>query len=112
MGVIWRVPVAGGQEAPVDESVLSHRGPANFAVRPEGIYPFASENPLRGPSLQLYRFASRKIEILGHIGLPLGRGGMTISPGPAQGAPGVPRWRLLTDSARQHGDLMLVENFR
>ncbi|MEK7409660.1 MAG: hypothetical protein AAB225_31750 [Acidobacteriota bacterium] len=103
-GVIWRVPVAGGEEAPVDEAVATLRGPANYVVAREGIYTASSENLHRGFRLQLYRFATGKIEVLATIGQPLGRGGMSLSPDA--------RWLLFTDSARQHGDLMLVENFR
>ncbi len=103
-GDIWRTPVGGGEEALVDKSVMTLRGPANYVVAREGIYTASSENLHRGFRLQLYRFATGKVEVLGHIGLPLGRGGMSIS---SDG-----RWLLFTDNALQRGDLMLVENFR
>ena len=100
---VWRVPVGGGEERPVSESVQSLRDPTNFAVTPSGIYTATSQDALRGFQLQFYRFTAGKPEMLGRIEAPLGTG-MAFSPDE--------RWLLFTDYAVRRGDLMLVENFR
>jgi len=100
---VWRVPVAGGEERPVSESVQSLRDPTNFAATAEGIYTAASQDALRGFHLQFYRFTTGKPEMLGRIDAPLGTG-MAVSPDE--------RRLLFTDYAVRRGDLMLVDDFR
>ncbi len=85
------------------ESVRSLRNPRNFAMNPEGIYTASSADPLRGFDVQLFPFATEKVETPGRIQISL-RGGISVS---ADG-----RWLLFSDQPARRGDLMLVENFR
>ncbi len=102
-GAVWRVPVAGGEEELVNETVRSLRNPLNFAVTSGGIYTASSADPLGGFDLQLFRFGTGKAETLGRIQLSLGAG-IAVSPDD--------RWLLFADQPARRGDLMLVENFR
>jgi len=102
-GVIWQVPVEGGEEKPVHPAVRSFRVAWNFAVTAKGIYTAATENALAGFSLLLFHPASGEIEVLGRIPKSLGRS-LAVSPDD--------RWFLFQDFPAGHGDLMLVENFR
>jgi Tol biopolymer transport system component len=99
-GDVRRVPVAGGEEQPVTETV---RGPLNIAVNAEGIYTLSWADPPPGFLVRLYRFATEKTEVVGRINSTLGTG-FTVSPDG--------RWLLFTDGEMQRGDLILVENFR
>jgi hypothetical protein len=104
-GAVWRVPVAGGEEQPVAETL---RGPLNIAVSAEGLYNVSwADYPLPGFLLRFYRFATGKSEVVGRINATLGTG-LAVSPGPE----GAPRWLLFTDFEARRGDLVLVENFR
>jgi Tol biopolymer transport system component len=102
-GAIWRVPVGGGEEQPMHESVRALRGPLNFAVTAEGIWTASSQDPLHGFDLHIYRFATRTVE-------PVGRVNVGLTTGPAVAPDG--RWLLFSDQPARRGDLMLVENFR
>jgi len=103
-GEVWgdvrRVPVTGGAEQAVTETI---RGSLNIAVNAEGVYTLSWAEPLPGFLLRLYRFATGKTEVLGRINSTLGTG-LTVSPDG--------RWLLFTDVETLRGDLMLVENFR
>jgi Tol biopolymer transport system component len=102
-GEIWQVPVAGGEENPLHPAVAAFRVPWNFAVTASGVYTVAIHNPLAGFQVQLYNPRTKSLETLGRVEKSLGRS-MTVSPDG--------KWVLFQDFPAQHGDLMLVENFR
>ena len=104
---LWKVPVDGGEEAKVLESV----NPRAIAVTAEGIYfltddgfePAGTRRPLA--SLQFLSFATGKTKPIATVEkAPLGLTGLTVSPDR--------RWILYTRTDQQGSDLMLVENFR
>jgi Tol biopolymer transport system component/DNA-binding winged helix-turn-helix (wHTH) protein len=92
---IWTMPVRGGDETKVVESV----GQRRFAVRAEGIYCIRATE--KGQRLQFFDFASRTLRDLA----PLGRTqlGLTVS---SDG-----RSVLYSQLDQAGSDLMLVENF-
>ncbi len=100
---IWRVPVEGGEEIPVDDEVRSLRLPQNFAVGKYGIVYASSMDPMRRFELRLYRFSTGKTELVARIENGLGHG-MAISPDE--------KTLLFTTTGVHSGDLMMVENFR
>ena len=99
---IWRVPVGGGDEAPVAEGVQSLRLPQNFAVGRDGIAFAYSEDPMRWFELRFYRFSTRTVETVARVEHGLGNG-MAISPDG--------RRLLFTAEELRSGDLIMVENF-
>ena len=98
---LWRVPVKGGEERVILPSVGCRR----FVVRRDGIYFIAWEG-YRAPSLEFYRFATRKTKKIADIEGPflLYDIGLTMSPDS--------RSVLYTHPARPNSSLMLVENLR
>jgi eukaryotic-like serine/threonine-protein kinase len=102
-GVIWNVPVNGGEERPVHPDVKAFPKPWIFAVTRTGIYTAVTENPLSGFRLQVYDFATGRIKILGRIRKPLGTS-MAVSSDDTT--------LLFQDHPARRGDLMILENFR
>jgi Tol biopolymer transport system component len=98
MPSLWRIPLQGGEETLVLESVM----PAYFAVTKEGIY--FSPNPDRERrSIQFLSFATgRASPILALDGWP--DGGLSVSPDV--------RTLLFAQIDQQGSDLMLVDDFR
>jgi Tol biopolymer transport system component/DNA-binding winged helix-turn-helix (wHTH) protein len=99
MPSLWRIPLQGGEEARVLESVML----AYFAVTQEGIYFCPSPERERRRSIQFLSFATdRASPVLELSGWP--DGGLSVSPDGR---------RLLYAQIDQQGsDLMLVEDFR
>jgi Tol biopolymer transport system component len=102
-GVIWQVPVNGGEERPVHPGVKAFSKPWMFAVTRTGIYTAVTENPLSGFRLQVYDFETGRTKIFGRIRKPLGRS-MAVSPDD--------NTLLFQDYPARRGDLMILENFR
>ena len=97
-GGLWKMPVEGGQESQVVES-LSY--PFNFVVVDQGIY-FISGKTLK-LSLEFFDLATRLTEPLVQTD-KRGQFGLTISPD---------KQSILYSQLDRFGtDLMLVENFR
>jgi hypothetical protein len=97
----WRVPVEGGEEIQVLESLSSYD---NMAVVHEGIYFIPTQGPAKASSPQLLSFVSGQIKPIFTLEKPAGDG-LTVSPDG--------RWMLYTQIDQQWGgDLILVENFR
>ena len=92
-GELWRVPVDGGEESRVLDSVSL----MNFDVTLGGIY------FLSGTELRYYNFRTRKFKLLRNIRKPADRG-LVVSPDE--------HWLLYTQIDQIGDDLMLVENFR
>jgi Tol biopolymer transport system component/DNA-binding winged helix-turn-helix (wHTH) protein len=100
---IWRIPVAGGEEA----LVLDHHRAGYWlywAVTEQGIY-FATEETRRRPVIEFYSFATGKVTLVMQLEKPLGGvRGLTVSPDG--------RWILYTQFDQSGSDIMLMENFR
>jgi Tol biopolymer transport system component len=96
-GGAWRVPIQGGEETQVLESVFNN----NFAVVDQGIYFIPSSER---PSIQFLSFATRKIVIIARIG----------EQEPDYGLPFPPdgRWLLYAQYESVRSELKLVQNFR
>jgi hypothetical protein len=99
---LWKVPVDGGEETQVLES-LANSG--TFAVADEGIYFIPRSSP--PTSIQFFSFGTGKIKQIATIEKPVSNG-LSVSAGPD----GRSRWILYTQVDREGSDLMLVENFR
>jgi Tol biopolymer transport system component/DNA-binding winged helix-turn-helix (wHTH) protein len=95
---LWRVPVEGGEEIRIIESVA----PQFFAVVARGIYFFPGGN---NPAVRCFNFATRKIETVAKVEEEI-MYGLSVSPDS--------RWLLYTARGNEHyeSDLMLVEKFR
>jgi dipeptidyl aminopeptidase/acylaminoacyl peptidase len=102
-GAIWRVPVNGGDEAPVGEAVRSPRLPRNFAVVSDGIVFATAIDPMSRFELRKYSFSSEKVEIIAEVAGGMGNG-ISISPDG--------RSLLYTTLEVRSGDLLMVEKFR
>ena len=101
---LWKVPVGGGEETQVLESVYAF----NFYVIPQGIYFIQApdrDDSDRSYLLRFLDFASERVETI--HSLPPGVRvfvGLTVSPDG--------RSILYTQVDQSQSDLMLVENFR
>ena len=101
---LWRVPVPGGQEEKVLESVFR-----SYVVVGKGIYFFSATHPSVEPSeshlyLQFYRFATREIEVIAQVKRGWKDQGFSVSPDG--------RSFLFTDSVRAGSDLVMLEDFQ
>jgi tricorn protease-like protein len=95
---LWRVPVEGGQEIRIIESVCAQV----FAVVESGIYFFSGwENP----SVRCFHFATRKVETIAKVEGNMAYG-FSVSPDS--------RWLLYAayGSQQRQSNLMMVEKFR
>ena len=95
---VRRVPVEGGEEIRIIESVCTQ----GFAVAERGIYFFSG---CENPSVQLFNFATRKVETAAKVDGNMAYG-FSVSPDG--------RWLLYAayDNAREQSDLMMVEKVR
>ena len=96
-GGAWRVPIQGGEETQVLESVFNN----NFAVVDQGIYFIPSSER---PSIQFLSFATGKVVTIARIGEQEPDYGFTVSPDG--------RWLLYAQYESVRSDLKLVQNFR
>ena len=94
---LWKMPVAGGEEAHVLEGVAARA----FAVVKDGIYFFAT-GPSQKTVLQFHKFATNRTATLGTIEKPVAIY-LDVS---ADG-----RWLLYSQEDKRAENLMLVENF-
>ena len=94
---IWAVPVEGGGETRVVESV----GQRQFTVRPDGIYCLRTMNGAQ--HLQFFEFATKTTKDVATLANAGGLG-LTVSPDG--------RYVLYNQQDQVGSDLMLVENFR
>ena len=98
---VWRMPVDGGEEAQVLDSVSSD---IQWTVANDGIYFFRKPDAKSHSDLCLYEFATSKIRKILTIERPLG-GGIAVSPDSKT----ILYFQVDGEPSR---DLMLVENFR
>ena len=101
---LWRVPVQGGQEEKVLESVMR-----NYVVVEEGIYFISQTHPTLAPSesrayIQFYRFATRQTEAIAKVQRGWKDQGFSVSPDG--------RSFLFTDNVRTGSDLVMLEDFQ
>jgi Tol biopolymer transport system component/tRNA A-37 threonylcarbamoyl transferase component Bud32 len=94
---IWAIPVQGGDETRVVESV----GQRQFTVRPDGIYCLRTMNGAQ--HLQFFEFATKTTKDVATLANAGGLG-LTVSPDG--------RYVLYNQQDQVGSDLMLVENFR
>lgn len=97
VGELWRVPVNGGEERLMMESVIN----ANFALAARGIYFIPKRDP-DGFSIKFYNFATGQTRRVAKVANA--EWGLTVSPDE--------RWILHIQVDNMHSNLMLVENFR
>ncbi len=101
---LWKVPVGGGEETQVLESV---RVP-NFSVTPQGIYFIQAPNqdiPDSSYSTRFFDFGTERVETITSMPPSVSVwGGLSISPDG--------RFMLYSQLDQSQSDLMLVENFR
>jgi Tol biopolymer transport system component/predicted Ser/Thr protein kinase len=97
---LWKVPVEGGAETRVLESINDF---GNFALVEEGIYFIPAANSATDSSIQFFSFATGKIKQIARIEKPTDMG-LSVSPDR--------RWILCSQIDQVGSDLMLVENFR
>ena len=95
---LWRVPVEGGEESQVIESVK-----VGYEVVEDGIYFIPELTPGAGSSIQFLRFATGDVEQV-----------LTFEGGLSYGLSVSPDRRLILYSQvdQSEADIMLVENFR
>jgi serine/threonine protein kinase/WD40 repeat protein len=98
-GGLWKVPVGGGEESQVLESLGFE---LNFVVVEGGVY-FLSGQEQENVSLKFFDFATGKTKLLVQTARPSNMG-LAISPDK--------RWILFTQIDHLGSDLMLVDNFR
>jgi Tol biopolymer transport system component len=96
---LWKVPVEGGEETQVLESVCC----LNFAVVDEGIYFINESRGGDNPSIEYLNFATRKIETIATLGNAAAYG-FSVSPDG--------RSLLYSQYQPWESDLWMVENFR
>jgi Tol biopolymer transport system component len=97
---LWRVPVNGGTEEKVLESLAT---PMSFQVMDEGIYYIPQADPDGRSSIRLHRFATGKSETLATLDKPV-MWGFSVSPDR--------RTILYVQIDSSSHDLMLMDNFR
>ena len=100
---VWRVPVGGGEETRVLDSV----GGRNWTVNSKGIYYFDFAVAQGAPKLvRLYRFRTQKVHNLGTVERTVSTdfSGISVSPDG--------RWLLYSHIASTTSDLMLLDEFR
>jgi serine/threonine protein kinase/Tol biopolymer transport system component len=102
---IWRVPVEGGDEEVVIESLRSSWG--NWDETAEGIYFVDEDTSSSGRQwvVRLFRFDRRRAVVVSRLRDP------PFLDGPAFDVSSDGRWALFMQEQRE-SDLMLVENFR
>jgi eukaryotic-like serine/threonine-protein kinase len=96
---LWKVPVQGGEETQVVESLRDY---STFAVADEGIYFIPRPDSVAGSSIQFFSFANGEIRVLATLEKPAAPG-LTVSPDR--------QWILYSQEDQLGSDLMLVENF-
>ncbi len=101
---IWRIPVAGGEEA----FVLDHHEAGYWrywAVTEQGIYFATATTPTR-PVIEFFSFATHEVTPVAIIERRIGRGfwGLAVSPDS--------RWIVYEQLDQSGSDIMLMENFR
>ena len=101
-GPIWRVPVQGGDEVALGDSIRSLRLPQNFAIAGGGIFFASSPDPAHQFELRFYSFRTATTDAIARIEGGLGFG-MALAPDEHE---------LLFTVERRSGDLIMVENFR
>ena len=95
---LWRVPVEGGEESQVIESLKG-----GYEVVDDGIYFVPELTPGAGASIQFLRFATGAVEhVLNFKGYA--SGGLSVSPDG--------RSILYRQVDQSEADIMLVENFQ
>ena len=102
---IWRIPVEGGDEEVVIESLRSSWG--NWDLTAEGIY-FVDQKPSSSGARWVVRFlgfGERRATEVARLRYP------PLSLGPALSVSSDGRW-ILSTQGQGESDLMLVENFR
>jgi hypothetical protein len=98
---LWRVPVDGGEEAPVHD-LLKPANWGQWAVVDEGVY-FVSATEPSSPVIEFFDFATSQVRSIATLEKPT-IAGLAVSPDG--------RWILYTQIDRRENDIMLVENFR
>ena len=98
---LWRVPVEGGEETQILDSVCCQ----NFAVVDDGIYfiPFEQRAPGDYASIEYLIFATGKVETIAKLSYAPAFG-LSVSPDG--------RWLLYSQFQPWEGDLWTVEKFR
>lgn len=97
---VWKVPVEGGDETYVFESLSAYN---NMAVVHDGIYFIPTQGSAFASSIQFFSFAAGKIKPIANMEKPAA-GGLAVS---LDG-----RWILYAQLDQFGSDLMLVEDFR
>jgi Tol biopolymer transport system component/DNA-binding winged helix-turn-helix (wHTH) protein len=97
---LWRVPVEGGEETQVLESVAF----GNFAVVEQGIYFIPGWSPEGNPVIRYLSFATGKVETIATLSKEGAAYGFAVSPDS--------RWLLYSQYRPSESDLWIVENFR
>jgi len=98
---IWKIPVAGGEEAPVLDHHQAGRW-RSWTVTEQGIYFATAENPTQ-PLIEFFSFATRKVTQIATLEKPFFLG-ISVSPDG--------RWLIYTQLDQSGSDIMLMENFR
>jgi Tol biopolymer transport system component/predicted Ser/Thr protein kinase len=96
---LWKVPVQGGEETQVVDSLSSY---GSFAVVDEGIYFISRPDRTGGSAIEFLDSATGNIKAVARLDKEAGS--LTVSPDS--------RWILYSQVDQQDSDLMLVENFR
>jgi Tol biopolymer transport system component len=101
---IWRIPVEGGEEAPV----LDHHQAGlwrSWAVVEQGIYFITAETP-NHPLIEFFSYVTGRVTQVATLERQIPRGitGISVSPDG--------RWLLYTQIDQSGSDIMLMENFR
>jgi Tol biopolymer transport system component len=99
IGALWRVPVEGGAQTKVVDSVFQR----NFQVMEDGIYFMSETKPAKSYTFQFFRFSDRRMERLAEIEQNVGAGISISRDG---------RYLLYWAWEQRGGDIMVVENFR
>lgn len=101
---IWRVPINGGQEAPVYD-YRQKTYTRMWTVTNAGLY-FAVAESLSRSNISFYNFSTGKVTVAAEISgrLPGSVSGLSLS---TDG-----KWLLVPQIVRRGSDLMMIENFR
>ena len=101
---IWKVPVGGGEETPVLDSL--RRGCwGNWAIVKEGIY-FIDPEAQPHAAINFFNFATRRVTQIGRLEKPA----QLFTPGLAVSSDG--RRVFYVQEDRDEADLVLAENFK